>query len=42
MTEALRAWPGGFVVTSHDRAFLAEVGVDVTIELGKRDLGRRE
>ena len=33
MTSALRAWPGGLVVTSHDRAFLSEIGVSDVIEL---------
>jgi ATPase subunit of ABC transporter with duplicated ATPase domains len=33
MTEALRAWPGGLVVASHDRAFLAAIGADATLEL---------
>jgi ATPase subunit of ABC transporter with duplicated ATPase domains len=36
ITRALRAWPGGLVVASHDRAFLQEIGVHDTIELGKR------
>jgi ATPase subunit of ABC transporter with duplicated ATPase domains len=34
LTRALRAWPGGLLVASHDRAFLAEIGVERTIELG--------
>jgi ATPase subunit of ABC transporter with duplicated ATPase domains len=34
LTQALRAWPGGLVVTSHDREFLAEITVDRTIQLG--------
>jgi ATPase subunit of ABC transporter with duplicated ATPase domains len=34
MTNALRAWPGGLVVASHDRAFLTEIGTDAFIELG--------
>jgi ATPase subunit of ABC transporter with duplicated ATPase domains len=33
MTEALRAWPGGLVIASHDRALLAAIGVDTSIEL---------
>jgi ATPase subunit of ABC transporter with duplicated ATPase domains len=33
MTEALRAWPGGLVVASHDRAFLSAIGVDVFVSL---------
>ena len=36
MTEALRAWPGGLVVASHDRAFLSAIGADVLVELGPR------
>lgn len=35
LTQALRAWPGGLVVASHDREFLAELRVDRTIELFK-------
>ena len=35
LTRALRAWPGGLVVASHDRAFLSEISVDRVIELGK-------
>ena len=34
MTEALRAWPGGLVVASHDRAFLSAIGVNVLVTLG--------
>ncbi|HEY3254486.1 MAG TPA: ATP-binding cassette domain-containing protein [Polyangiaceae bacterium] len=34
LTQALRAWPGGLVVASHDREFLAEIGIDRTIRLG--------
>ena len=34
MTDALRAWPGGLVVASHDRAFLAAIGVEALIEVG--------
>jgi ATPase subunit of ABC transporter with duplicated ATPase domains len=33
LEEALRLWPGGLVVASHDREFLARVGVERTIEL---------
>jgi ATPase subunit of ABC transporter with duplicated ATPase domains len=33
LTEALRAWSGALLVASHDRAFLAEIGIDRTIEL---------
>jgi ATPase subunit of ABC transporter with duplicated ATPase domains len=34
LTQALRAWPGGLVVTSHDQEFLARIGIDRTIQLG--------
>jgi ATPase subunit of ABC transporter with duplicated ATPase domains len=34
LTQALRRWPGGLVVASHDRHFLDELGVDRTIRLG--------
>jgi len=33
LTRALQLWPGGLVVASHDRAFLAELCVDRTITL---------
>jgi ATPase subunit of ABC transporter with duplicated ATPase domains len=33
LTQALRLWPGGLVVASHDHAFLAELEMDRTIEL---------
>ncbi len=33
MTEALRAWPGGLVVASHDRAFLSAIGVNVFLDI---------
>jgi ATPase subunit of ABC transporter with duplicated ATPase domains len=33
LTRALKLWPGGLVVASHDRAFLDELGVDRTISL---------
>ena len=33
LTEALRAWTGGLLVASHDRRFLAQVGVDETLAL---------
>jgi ATPase subunit of ABC transporter with duplicated ATPase domains len=33
LTQALGAWPGGFVVASHDRAFLGQLRVDRTLEL---------
>jgi ATPase subunit of ABC transporter with duplicated ATPase domains len=35
LVEALRAWPGGLLVASHDRAFLAEIGVTQLLELGR-------
>jgi ATPase subunit of ABC transporter with duplicated ATPase domains len=34
LTQALRVWPGGLVVASHDREFLAAIAVDRTIQLG--------
>jgi len=34
LTQALRAWPGGLVLASHDREFLLEVGIERTIQLG--------
>jgi ATPase subunit of ABC transporter with duplicated ATPase domains len=37
MTKALAAYRGGLVVASHDRAFLAAIGVDRFVEVG---LGR--
>ncbi len=36
LTRALKLWPGGLVIASHDRAFLAEVGVHHSIRLGER------
>ncbi len=33
MTNALRAWPGGLVVASHDRAFLSAIGTDTLLDL---------
>jgi ATPase subunit of ABC transporter with duplicated ATPase domains len=35
LTSALRAWPGGLVVASHDRAFLAAIRLDEWIHLGQ-------
>jgi ATPase subunit of ABC transporter with duplicated ATPase domains len=35
LTHALKVWPGGLVVASHDRAFLDELGIHRTIALGK-------
>jgi len=34
LTQALRAWPGGLIVASHDREFLQQIGVERTIQLG--------
>ncbi len=34
LVAALRAWPGGLLVASHDRPFLQEIGVARFIELG--------
>ena len=33
MTSALAAWPGGLIVTSHDREFLEAIKVDRVIRL---------
>jgi ATPase subunit of ABC transporter with duplicated ATPase domains len=33
MTNALRAWPGGLIVASHDRAFLSAIGTSAFIDL---------
>lgn len=38
LIRALRGWPGGLIVASHDRAFLAEVGVDRIVDLGGHGL----
>jgi len=35
LSEALRAWPGGLLVASHDAEFLAAVGLDGQVELGR-------
>jgi ATPase subunit of ABC transporter with duplicated ATPase domains len=35
VTEALRLWPGGLLVASHDRAFLSEIGIERTLRLGQ-------
>jgi ATPase subunit of ABC transporter with duplicated ATPase domains len=35
VTRALREWPGGLVVASHDRGFLTALRLDATIELGR-------
>jgi ATPase subunit of ABC transporter with duplicated ATPase domains len=37
LREALRVWPGGLVVASHDREFLSELGIDQTLTLGVVD-----
>ena len=34
LTNALRAWTGGLVVATHDRAFLSAIGIDTLISLG--------
>lgn len=34
LVRALSAWPGGLVVSSHDREFLRAIGTDTVIELG--------
>jgi hypothetical protein len=34
LTHALRLWPGGLVVASHDRHFLEELGTDRTVRRG--------
>lgn len=34
LCDTLRAWPGGLLVASHDRAFLASIGLDRHLELG--------
>ncbi|MCA9708589.1 MAG: ABC-F family ATP-binding cassette domain-containing protein, partial [Myxococcales bacterium] len=36
LQRALRAWPGGLVVVSHDREFLASIGIDQLLELDGR------
>ncbi|NVB42678.1 ABC-F family ATP-binding cassette domain-containing protein [Pseudenhygromyxa sp. WMMC2535] len=35
LASALRRWPGGLVVASHDHDFLDAVGFDVRVELGR-------
>jgi ATPase subunit of ABC transporter with duplicated ATPase domains len=37
LEEVLRLWPGGLVIASHDREFLAGLGVEQTIELKGRE-----
>ncbi len=34
LARALKLWPGGLVVTSHDREFLEQIGVHRTLRLG--------
>jgi ATPase subunit of ABC transporter with duplicated ATPase domains len=34
LAAALRAWPFGLLIASHDRDFLSEVGFEQCIELG--------
>ena len=34
LTAALKAWPGGLVVSSHDLDFLGKIGIDQWLELG--------
>lgn len=34
LTEALRAWPGGLMVASHNRSFLAAIGIEEYLDLG--------
>jgi ATPase subunit of ABC transporter with duplicated ATPase domains len=41
LARALRAWPGGLLVASHDRDFLSDVGFDRSIELGATSDARR-
>ncbi len=36
LAASLRAWPGGLVLTSHDRGFLDRVGIDRYLELDGR------
>jgi ATPase subunit of ABC transporter with duplicated ATPase domains len=33
LADVLRAWPGGLLVASHDRAFLQAIGITRTVEL---------
>ena len=39
LEEALRVWPGGLVVASHDSEFLAELPIELTIKLSSRHSG---
>jgi ATPase subunit of ABC transporter with duplicated ATPase domains len=41
LKEVLRLWPGGLVVASHDREFLAGLGIEQTIELTRRNNERQ-
>lgn len=34
LRDALKAWPGGLVVASHDQSFLSRIGIDATVHLG--------
>lgn len=34
LTAALKAWPGGLVVASHNRTFLQDIGIERYLELG--------
>jgi ATPase subunit of ABC transporter with duplicated ATPase domains len=34
LTQALRHWPGGLIVASHDRGFLDALGMDRTLHVG--------
>jgi ATPase subunit of ABC transporter with duplicated ATPase domains len=36
LEQALQTWPGTLLLVTHDRAFLAAVDVDRTVELGQR------
>jgi ATPase subunit of ABC transporter with duplicated ATPase domains len=35
LTEALRVWPGGLLVASHDRAFLEAIGITQYVDLDR-------
>ena len=35
LASALRAWPGGLLVASHDRSFLAAIDANQVVELGR-------
>ena len=38
LTEALRVWPGGLVVVSHNKTFLSQIGVKINYKLGPINL----